>query len=87
MISFLSSFVIKSLLLYLIVLVLRGACSSKRIVQAQMNSLYASFSKCFNFSCKAIFQKINIETVKRSTKFFCGKPLKIPDLMIVDINL
>ena len=57
MISFLSSLVIKVLLLYLIIFVLKGACSFKRILKAQLNALYASFSKCINFSCKAMLKR------------------------------
>ena len=58
MISFLSSFVIKVLLLYLSVFFLSGACAFKRYVKAELNTLYASFSKCFKFSCKAILKRI-----------------------------
>ena len=57
MISFLSSFVIKVLLFYLSIFVLSGAFSFKRTLKAELNTLYASFSKCINFSCKAILKR------------------------------
>ena len=52
MISFLGFFVIR-VLLYQSVLVLSSACAFKRFVKAELNALYASFSKCFDFSLKA----------------------------------
>ena len=57
MISFLSSFVVKVLLLYLIIFVLSGACSFKRTLKAELNALYASFSKFINFLCSAILKR------------------------------
>ena len=57
MISFLSSFVVKVLLLYLSIFVLSGACTLKKILKTEVNAPYPSFSKCINFSCKAILKR------------------------------
>ena len=57
MISLLGSLIIKVLFLYLSIFVLSGACSFKRTLKAELNALYASFSKCINFSCKTISRR------------------------------
>ena len=85
MILFLSSSVIKVLLLYLSFFVLSAACPFQRFVKAELNALYASFSKCFNFSCKGNLKRLiskyfyDLQTVEEA--------LKLPDFMIVEINL
>ena len=85
MISFLSSFVVKVLLLCMSIFILSDACSFERILKAELNALHASFSRCINFSCKAILKRSISEYA--IYKLFQGEFAKLPDIMIVEINL
>ena len=67
MIYFLTYFVIKFLLLHLNIFVLSDVCSFKRVLKAEVNALYASFSKCIKISMQSI-------------NFFSWRGLKTPGL-------